>query len=96
MGNQEDTGETREALEQPAHSLPFEQVLKLLNADPVQGLSKAELETRRGTYGDNALEEGPGVQPWRILVHQVANALTLVSPMASANADNETCMKSGS
>ncbi|KAF2003192.1 potassium/sodium eff [Amniculicola lignicola CBS 123094] len=33
-------------------------------------------------YGPNQLDEGPGVRPFRILVHQVANALTLVLIMA--------------
>jgi magnesium-transporting ATPase (P-type) len=83
MGKQKGDGEVKEALETPAHSLSFEEVLKLLNTNPNQGLNQSEVEKRHGVYGENVLEEGPGVQPMKILVHQVANALTLVSLMGS-------------
>lgn len=82
MGKSKGAVEVKEPLDAPAHSLTFEEVLKHLNSDADQGLSKAEAEKRNGEYGDNALDEGPGVQPFKILVHQVANALTLVSPLA--------------
>lgn len=90
MGKKKGDGEVKEPLETPAHSLPFDEVIKLLNTDPDQGLNKGEAEKRNGVYGDNALEEGPGVQPMKILVHQVANALTLVSPMGAHKA-HEWC-----
>jgi magnesium-transporting ATPase (P-type) len=81
MGKKKGDGEVKLALDKPAHSLPFDEVLKLLTTDPESGLSKSEVEKRTSTYGENMLEEGPGVQPMKILVHQVANALTLVSPL---------------
>ena len=79
MGKKEGE-EVKEPLDTPAHSLSFDEVVKALDTDADNGLTKAEAEKRNGVYGDNALEEGPGVQPMKILVHQVANALTLVSP----------------
>lgn len=63
----------------PAHSLPFEAVLKELTTEPDVGLSDAEVLERRKLYGENALNEGSKVSPLTILIHQVANALTLVS-----------------
>ena len=77
-----DVVEVKDALDAPAHSLAFEEVLKQLTSDPQSGLTEAEAERRTTEYGENALEEGGGVQPLQILIHQVANALTLVSPMA--------------
>lgn len=71
-------------LKEPAHSLPFEDVLKGLSSDHQTGLTEAEAQARKAKYGPNQLDEGPGVQPIRILVHQVANALTLVRSFALA------------
>jgi magnesium-transporting ATPase (P-type) len=82
MGGKKGDGEVKVALETPAHSLSFEEVIKRLNTDSEQGLSESEVKKRNDVYGENMLEEGPGVQPMKILVHQVANALTLVSPMS--------------
>lgn len=65
-----------------AHTLTFDDVLQKLAVDQESGLSENEVKKRKETYGLNQLDEGPGVQPFRILVHQVANALTLVLIMA--------------
>jgi magnesium-transporting ATPase (P-type) len=78
MGEKKPQTEADDAFKEPAHSLTFEDVIKLLSTDAENGLSKSEADRRNQTYGENALDEGPGVQPIKILVHQVANALTLV------------------
>lgn len=79
MGNKKATCPLQYDLEAPAHTLPFEDVLQKLEVQPDSGLSDSHVKTRKDMYGPNQLDEGPGVQPFRILVHQVANALTLVS-----------------
>lgn len=66
----------------PAHTQSFKDVLQKLSVNQESGLSDDEVNKRRDLYGPNQLDEGPGVQPFRILVHQVANALTLVLIMA--------------
>lgn len=82
MSKEKDTGPPPYSLAAPAHTVPFEDILLNLNVDQESGLSSDEANTRKNTHGPNQLDEGPGVQPWRILVHQVANALTLVLIMA--------------
>lgn len=62
-----------------AHCIPFDDVLHQLSVGQESGLSEYEAKSRKAQYGPNQLDEGPGVQPLRILIHQVANALTLVS-----------------
>jgi hypothetical protein len=79
MGKQKEEGMVQYDGEAPPHAVPFEQVLEKLSVDHNNGLSIDEAKARMAKYGPNQLDEGPGVQPFRILVHQVANALTLVS-----------------
>lgn len=79
MGKTKEVGPLQYDLEVPAHTLPFEDVLQKLAVQQDSGLSDNDVKTRKDMYGANQLDEGPGVQPFRILVHQVANALTLVS-----------------
>ena len=63
----------------PAHALSWEEVINRLESDAENGLSKSEAEARKAIYGPNELEGGGGTSPVKILIHQVANALTLVS-----------------
>jgi len=67
-------------LEQPAYLLKPDEVARQLGTNFEEGLSKQEAKRRHGLVGDNALEGGEGVSIWRVLVRQVANALTLVTP----------------
>ncbi|KAF2176047.1 hypothetical protein K469DRAFT_608576 [Zopfia rhizophila CBS 207.26] len=69
-------------LEAPAHCIAFVDVLRQLKVNQDGGLSENEAKERKNIYGPNQLDEGPGVQLIRILIHQVANALTLVLVMA--------------
>lgn len=65
-----------------AHALEREQVAQQLNADTRDGLGSDEAKRRLQQYGRNELEGGPGVQPFKILLRQVANAMMLVLIMA--------------
>lgn len=64
----------------PAHALSYEAVSEQIGADTENGLSAAEATCRLEKYGRNELDDGPGVQPVKILIHQVANAMMLVKP----------------
>lgn len=67
-------------LSRPAHALSYEAVSEEIGADTENGLSAAEATCRLEKYGRNELDDGPGVQPVKILIHQVANAMMLVKP----------------
>ncbi|KAL1589593.1 hypothetical protein WHR41_01706 [Cladosporium halotolerans] len=90
MGGQENpldnhvSGQSNKPMSQPAHSLKWTQVVEELKADPEDGLSSAEAKTRLEEYGRNELGETGGVNPGKILLRQVANAMTLVLIMAMA------------
>lgn len=66
-------------LSKPAHALSFDLVRQELASDTNNGLSTNEAQSRLGQHGRNELEDGPGVQPLKILLAQVANAMMLVS-----------------
>lgn len=73
------SGSGNKPLSQPAHSLTYEAVINELQADDNAGLSAADAKERLQLYGSNDLGEGAGVQPGKILLRQVANAMTLVT-----------------
>lgn len=90
-GNQEQapaeghvSGQSNKPLSLPAHSLTLTQAADELKADVASGLSSSDAKTRLEEYGPNDLGQGEGVSPVRILVAQVANAMTLVLVMAMA------------
>lgn len=58
------------------------QVIEKLGSDSQVVLSQSEAASRLQLYGKNALDDGPGVQPIKILINQVANAMMLVLTMA--------------
>ena len=72
-------GSGNKPLSRPAHALTFETVLDELQGDTNAGLTPAEAKERLQTYGSNDLGDGAGVQPAKILLRQVANAMTLVT-----------------
>lgn len=74
------SGQANKALTRPAHALEYVAVLDELKTHPDEGLSTEVAKQRLEEYGRNELGEGEGVQPVKILVRQVANAMTLVSP----------------
>lgn len=72
-------GSGNKPLSKPAHALTFQAVIEELEADDNAGLTPADANQRLELYGSNDLGEGGGVQPAKILLRQVANAMTLVT-----------------
>ena len=73
------SGQSNKPISKPAHSLTFDEVLKELGGSGLDGLSTQEADKRAEEYGKNELDNGPGVNPTKILVRQIANAMMLVS-----------------
>ncbi|KAL8899427.1 MAG: hypothetical protein Q9207_006212 [Kuettlingeria erythrocarpa] len=91
MGNRKEendeshiSGQANKPLTLPAHALHYHAVAEELGANREDGLTEAEAKIRLNEYGRNELDDGPGVQPVKILVRQVANAMMLVLIMAMA------------
>jgi len=78
------SGQANRPMSLPAHSLTLNQTAEELKADVASGLSANDAKSRLEEYGPNDLGQGEGVSPVRILVAQVANAMTLVLIMAMA------------
>jgi Na+-exporting ATPase len=72
------SGQANSPMSAPAHALSFQQVAEELNANLEDGLTTEEAKRRLSQYGSNEFGEQEGVQPVKILLGQVANALTLV------------------
>ncbi|TGO36264.1 hypothetical protein BHYA_0130g00140 [Botrytis hyacinthi] len=81
---EEVSGQSNKPLSKPAHALEYVQVAHELEANLEDGLTEAEAERRLELYGKNELDEGPGVQPVQILIHQICNAMILVLILAMA------------
>lgn len=73
------SGQANKPLTRPAHALAFVAVLDELKTHPEEGLGSDVAHQRLEEYGRNELGDSEGVQPGKILVRQVANAMTLVS-----------------
>lgn len=65
-----------------AHRYQANAVVRALSTDQVEGLSSSEASERLKTYGANELNNEQGVSIIGILVHQIANAMTLVLILA--------------
>lgn len=65
-------------LSKPAHALPYTSVIEEIKADAEDGLTDDEARSRLEQHGRNELGDSDGVQPLKILIGQVANAMTLV------------------
>lgn len=74
------SGQSNRPLSQPAHALSHKQVADELGVDTLTGLSKDEANKRLNEYGTNDIGEGEGIQPFKIIIAQIANAMTLVGP----------------
>ena len=70
------------SLPYPAHTLPHNEVLNHLSANPSTGLDPSEASQRLAQHGPNELEASGGVQPLRIFFEQIFNAMTLVLVLA--------------
>lgn len=76
------SGQANKPMTKPAHALDRDIVTNELKADVKQGLAGSEAQSRLQEYGKNELDDGPGVQPLKILLRQIANAMMLVLIMA--------------
>ena len=72
------SGQANKPLSLPPHALTSEAVCCEIGANPQDGLATTEAKSRLEEYGRNELDDGPGVQPVKILIRQVANAMMLV------------------
>ena len=72
------SGQVSRPMSTPAHALSCEALVAETGANIIVGLTNGEARARLETHGLNDLGEGPGVQPARILVRQIANAMMLV------------------
>ncbi|KFH40570.1 Sodium transport ATPase-like protein [Hapsidospora chrysogenum ATCC 11550] len=78
------SGQSNRPLSLPAHSLTVDQVVAELQADSLSGLSAQDAKSRLAEYGNNDLGEAEGVSPLKIIIAQVANAMTMVLILAMA------------
>ncbi|KAL2142502.1 hypothetical protein VTI28DRAFT_1104 [Corynascus sepedonium] len=78
------SGQSNRPLSRPAHALAYDQVAAELDADILSGLSANEVKVRLEQYGKNDLGEEEGVQPLKIVIAQIANAMTMVLILAMA------------
>lgn len=72
------SGQANSPMTAPAHALTFDQVAQQLDANLEDGLTDAEAKKRLEEHGRNEFGDQEGVQPFKIFIGQIANALTLV------------------
>lgn len=78
------SGQSNRPLSSPAHSLTLAQIVDELSTGTWSGLDEVEAKRRLDEYGPNDLGESEGVSVVKILVAQVANAMTMVLLLAMA------------
>ncbi|KAH9905289.1 potassium/sodium efflux P-type ATPase [Xylariomycetidae sp. FL2044] len=78
------SGQSNKPLSHPAHALSYEQVISELGSDGMNGLSDHVAKQRLEELGHNDLGDSEGISAWKIVVAQVANAMTLVLILAMA------------
>ncbi|KAF3481383.1 calcium-transporting ATPase 3 [Arthroderma uncinatum] len=71
-------------LSRPAHGLQYETVIEEIRSDPKNGLTASEAQYRLEQYGRNDLGNIDSGHPAKILLRQIANAMTLILMMAMA------------
>lgn len=72
------SGQSNKPISAPPHTLPVNKVVEELQTNGDEGLTPAEAAKRLEEYGGNEFGEEQGVQPFRIIMGQLANAMTLV------------------
>jgi P-type Na+/K+ transporter len=77
------SGQANKPMSKPAHALTYKQVIEELAADTRNGLTTVEANSRLEQYGSNDLGDSEGVQPIKIIIAQVANAMTMVGASRS-------------
>jgi Na+-exporting ATPase len=78
-GSKSSADTSQSYLSQPAHSLPFDNVIQELGTNSDDGLTSGEAKGRIEKYGENVLEGDEGVSFAKIVIRQIANAMMLVS-----------------
>ncbi|KND92018.1 Sodium transport ATPase 2 [Tolypocladium ophioglossoides CBS 100239] len=78
------SGQSNVPMTAPAHTLKIHQLVEQLKADVEVGLSTEEARRRLEDNGRNEFGEQRGVQPVKIFIGQIANAMTLVLILAMA------------
>ncbi|OLN88991.1 Sodium transport ATPase 2 [Colletotrichum chlorophyti] len=78
------SGQSNKPMSRPAHALTTEQVVQELRANTDDGLTPDEAKSRLEVYGRNEFGAEKGVQPVKIFIGQIANAMTLVLLLAMA------------
>ncbi|KAF2640140.1 sodium P-type ATPase-like protein [Massarina eburnea CBS 473.64] len=78
------SGQANTPLSRPAHALSFSKVIEEVGCNNEDGLTTVEARERHNQWGDNDLGNGGGIQPGKILLRQVANAMTIVLIIAMA------------
>lgn len=74
------SGQANNRLTRPAHALAYSQVIEEVVCNSEDGLASSEARSRLEQYGRNDLGDDASIQPLKIFLQQVANAMTLVSP----------------
>ncbi|KAI5922979.1 hypothetical protein F4810DRAFT_720625 [Camillea tinctor] len=78
------SGQGNKPMSRPAHALTYDQVIKELGSDILNGLSSEVAKQRVEEYGINDLGDSEGISPLKIIIAQIANAMTLVLILAMA------------
>ena len=81
MANQNNdhvSGQANKPLSKPPHALSRDAVSREMGTNVQDGLTYAEAQYRLEEFGRNELDSGPGVQPTKILIRQILNAMMLV------------------
>jgi Ca2+-transporting ATPase len=65
------------------YQLPLSEVLQQLNTTAATGLTQAEVTRRLEQYGPNALIEQGLTSPWKILLEQLTNVMTVILIVAA-------------
>lgn len=90
MGHKQETleghvsGQANTSLSKPAHALHYNDVIKEIDTSSDDGLRAAEAAARLEKYGPNELGDADPVNVGKILLNQIANAMTLVLVLAMA------------
>ncbi|KAF1981081.1 cation transporting ATPase [Aulographum hederae CBS 113979] len=78
------SGQSNKPLSRPPHALSYNDTINEIGANSQDGLHASEATKRLQDFGRNELGEQGGVQPVKILIAQIANAMTLVLILAMA------------
>ena len=72
------SGQANEPLSLPPHALKPGSFISELAVNVEDGLTAAEAAKRLEKYGTNQLDDGGGVQPFKILLKRIANVMILI------------------